>query len=232
MPVGLLAAVLFVSVLSLALKFHYTLASVNELDWILFPTVRGVEAVTGIPFVKESFTGYVNWNAGVIIAKSCAGINFMVTMIIMLSVITCTSSEKKQYWGILPLICLLSYVLTIFANTIRIVISIYCFRVHPFGSWLSKGQLHRITGVIVFFTLISVTYFLFNRIHKRSTWMPDALIPLMCYAGITILLPVIRSPFLVLDKGFMAHGIIVLSVSLTILTFSLAADRIFEAVKK
>src|SRR5262249_20942404 len=49
-------------VFAAALKYFYSTASVNQLRWILAPTTRMVEIVTGDRFQFESHAGYINSN--------------------------------------------------------------------------------------------------------------------------------------------------------------------------
>ena len=215
------------------MKLHYSTASVNELDWILFPTAKAVEGITGISFQKEALTGYVNWDVQIIIAKSCAGINFLIVLVIMLAVMNLRSQASlKKKWLSLPGILLFSYMITIFANAIRIVLSIYCFQLNIFSHWLTKDRFHRITGVIIFFTILSIMYHISLRITSGKHSLSKHMTPLLCYIGITIALPLIRTPLLFQNTQFIEHSLIIVMVSLIILTLVFGADKIFSGKKK
>lgn len=67
------------------LKFYYSTASVNQLRWILTPTTLLVEFVTGRTFEFESHAGYMSSDHTFLIAASCAGVNFLITAFLMLS---------------------------------------------------------------------------------------------------------------------------------------------------
>jgi hypothetical protein len=70
---------------ALVLKFYYSTASVNQLRWILTPTTLLVEFVTGRRFTFESHAGYMSSDHTFLIAASCAGVNFLITAFLMLS---------------------------------------------------------------------------------------------------------------------------------------------------
>src|SRR6476646_201166 len=81
------AAVQFILVLAAAaaLKQFYSTASANELRWVLWPTSRLTELVTGTHFTFEPYAGYMSSDRGFLIASACAGINFLIMAFLMLS---------------------------------------------------------------------------------------------------------------------------------------------------
>src|SRR2546430_4235675 len=62
-----------------SLKWFYSTATVDQLRWILWPTTKPVELVTGAQFEFESRAGYMNSGHTFLIAASCAGVNFLIT---------------------------------------------------------------------------------------------------------------------------------------------------------
>src|ERR1044071_7299112 len=66
------------------LKWFYSSATVDQLRWILWPTTKLVELVTGAQFAFESRAGYMNIEHTFLIAASCAGVNFLITAFVML----------------------------------------------------------------------------------------------------------------------------------------------------
>lgn len=232
-PVGSLVLIFFVLALLYSMKLHYSMASVNELDWILFPTTKLVEGITGIHFQKEAFTGYVNWDVQVIIAKSCAGINFMIVLLAMFVIIIVKQpNSPMKKWVSLPLLCIISYVITIFANAIRIIFSIYCFQLNIFSHWLTRERFHHITGILFFFTFLSIIYHFSWGVITPKKNTPIYVLPLLCYVAVTIGVPLIRSPRLHSNPLFIEHSIIILLVSLIVLTLTLWVAKIFSTEKK
>src|SRR2546423_10968093 len=80
-----LAQLIVILLCALTLKQFYSTANVNELRWILAPTTVLVELVSGSRFEFESYAGYINSDHSFIIAASCAGVNFLLTAFLMLS---------------------------------------------------------------------------------------------------------------------------------------------------
>lgn len=68
----------------LGLKCYYHQADCDSLLWILAPTARWVEFLSGIPFTYISGTGYVNHSLRMVIAASCSGVRFMIITFVML----------------------------------------------------------------------------------------------------------------------------------------------------
>ena len=67
-----------VLLMAVGLKYHYSHARSDDLGWILGPTAGGVEYISGIDFEKEDGAGFVNRANRIIIAPSCAGVNFLI----------------------------------------------------------------------------------------------------------------------------------------------------------
>ena len=81
----------------LGIKYYYSQAECDTLLWILAPTTRLVELLSGIPFTYVSGTGYVNHSLRLLIAPSCSGVRFMITTIAMLvfSFVHIVASPKR-----------------------------------------------------------------------------------------------------------------------------------------
>src|SRR5881394_1510993 len=116
------AAVQFVVVLAAAaaLKQFYSTASANELRWMLWPTTRLTELVTGTNFTFESHAGYMSDDRGFLIASACAGINFLITAFLMLSLRMLWNERTTGVkWRTILLSAMSAFVVTIIANTVR-----------------------------------------------------------------------------------------------------------------
>ena len=73
-----LAILLLVALAMWAMKRYYAEAPVDELQWILGPTATLVTALTRVTFEWEPGQGYLSRERFFLIAKACAGINFMI----------------------------------------------------------------------------------------------------------------------------------------------------------
>ncbi len=66
------------------MKYYYSQADAENLRWILGPTARWVEALSGIPFVYAPGMGYANHSLRFLIAPSCSGVQFLIITAAML----------------------------------------------------------------------------------------------------------------------------------------------------
>lgn len=141
--------------LLLGMKYFYSKADCESLLWILGPTARWVEALSGIPFVYEPGMGYANHGLRFLIAPSCSGVQFMIItaalLIFSFSHLVgerpdvrssegarkpprptgCPDAFRAQAaavglgLGWIAVSSLLSYGFTVFINGLRIVAAIY-----------------------------------------------------------------------------------------------------------
>ena len=224
------------------MKYFYSKADCEGLRWILGPTARWVEALSGIPFVYERGMGYANHGLRFLIAPSCSGVQFLIILAAMLifsfvheAADFCLTNRmhgrKKEAsdsrcpdclcdtdvsvsrkaalarmgkgicWIAISL--LLSYVLTVFVNGLRIIAAIYLpsffERIHAFGSFLTPDRLHTMIGVVVYFaallTIHQLTGLLFQKnsgTDKRQTSalvLRKCLSPLFWYFFIVLGIP-------------------------------------------
>src|SRR5256714_925357 len=107
------------------LKQYYANASAGQLRWILAPTTACVELVSGASFEFESGAGYMSSDHSFLIASSCAGVNFLLTAFLLLSMRKLLRDPSKSIkWGFIPAAAVLAYLTTIIANTARIAIAL------------------------------------------------------------------------------------------------------------
>ena len=90
------AQLLVVVLCTFVVKLYYSTASVNHLRWILAPTTVIVELVTGSQFEFESHAGYITSDRTFVIAASCAGVNFLITSFLMLSLRKLWQNRSRQ----------------------------------------------------------------------------------------------------------------------------------------
>ena len=133
-----------------ALKLHYSTASPNQLRWILAPTTLLVELISGASFEFESYAGYINSDRSYLIAASCAGVNFLLTAFLMLTLGKLWRSRAQRIsWTFIPAAGLVAYGVTLLANTIRISTSL---QLRGMSSRLMNAeQLHRFEGIFIYF---------------------------------------------------------------------------------
>jgi len=180
---------------ALGLKYFYSTASPDELRWILAPTTGLVELLSGRSFEFESHAGYMSSDNRFLIAASCAGVNFLLTSFLMLSLRKLWRDRNQSTsWKLIPTAAVIAYLSTIIANTFRICIALELQR-HPFSSsWLSANQVHRLEGIVVYFGFLFFLFFLTERIESRDSTRVIRLLPfpLAIYYATTLVLPLIN----------------------------------------
>ena len=222
------SAQLFVVLLCAAtLKLYYSTASPNQLRWILAPTTILVELVTDRAFEFESYAGYLSSDRTFLIAASCAGVNFLITSFLMLSLRKLWQDRIQNIaWRFIPMAALGAYLATLVANTVRIAIALQLQRMRLGTAWLSQDQLHRIEGIFVYFGFLLLLFVISERRNSESRFglLRLSLFPLLIYYVTTLGIPLANGAS---SQGrvFWEHSLFVLltplPIILTLLTFRL-----------
>jgi exosortase K len=133
------------------LKSFFSQAEVGDLIWVLKPVAILVSHSTGIGFTQDSTVGFVNQDHSLIIAPACAGVNFMVIGLLMISCLGISRLEmirEKIYCLLISPVIV--YVAGILVNSLRITISIWLFEADIYTGFFTEELVHRLVGVIVY----------------------------------------------------------------------------------
>ena len=211
-------------------KFYYSTASVNELHWILAPTTVLVEFITGKSFTFESYTGYMSSDHTFVIAASCAGVNFLITAFLMLSLRKIWRA-KESPWSLIANNAAIAYLVTLIANTARISLAVLLLK-RPLQIGLSPDQLHRFEGVFVYFAALLLLFLISEKLSDRAAkqmsqtnakltldrfgWLRRLLVPLLVYYAVTLLVPMLNGAYRQ-GSGFVEHAGFVLVIPLLLI---------------
>lgn len=234
------------SIFAFALKYYYSKADSDNLDWILAPTVRWVQVLCGIPFEKEQHIGYVNHSYQFIIAPACAGINFMIiafsTLIYSfthrMSTVKCRLLWMVSSLGIV-------YFYTIMVNSLRIIPSIYLLQMDIYSGWITPERIHTIEGTSVYFASLLILYFIADEALKHFIPVSSKnrqsgkssisslykyIVPVFLYFAITLGIPFINGAYRNNRTNFVEHAVIItvvcsLVIILLFLVFSLRKNK-------
>lgn len=150
-------------------KLYYSTTSVNQLRWILAPTTALVELVSSSRFEFESHAGYMSSDRGFIIAASCAGVNFLITAFLMLSLRKLWRDRAQDTaWRFIPFAALCAYLATLVANTVRISTALRLHRMPSEMSWLSPAQLHRFEGIFIYFGFLLLLFMVSEKMSSNN----------------------------------------------------------------
>ena len=162
-PYYVVAILLFV-----LLKFGYTLADYNDLAFLLKPTAKLVELLTGSQPVYLSDNGYFYDQLNILIGKSCSGFNFWILSFLVFSYLGLKYFDKHLLKILmLPTALVCAYLLTVLSNTSRIFASVVVRNqtiiIFPDKQYL----IHEIVGIITNLTFLILTYCLIEFLLKR-----------------------------------------------------------------
>ena len=237
-----------------ALKFFYSAASVNQLRWILAPTTFLVELVTGTRFQFESYAGYMSSDHTFLIAASCAGVNFLITAFLMLSLGKLwRARSQKLAWRFIPIAAVFAYVATLVANTVRISTALRLRSMPLAISWLTPDELHRLEGILIYFGFLLLLLMVSEKMSyrnltsrssdrsaslsseelsgsaRRSGLLRSCLFALLVYYATTLGIPLVTGAYRpgAVSTGFWEHSLFVLLTPL-VLILPLAVFRFFR----
>ena len=164
------------------LKHHYATAEVGELTWILKPVASLSALVSGATFEWEPGSGYLSRELLFLIAKPCAGINFMLAAFGMVGFLM---SERALSWRAGAVLTaesvVVGYAAAVLANTMRIVVALW-LAAHPVATaWWTPARIHRLEGVTVYFGALVALHLVVQRMSKmrgeaapRADWRREA----------------------------------------------------------
>jgi len=212
--------------LGLGLKLFYSRADAGDLRWILAPTARAVETVTGRTFVFDAAEGYRTPDHAATIAPVCAGVNFMIIIIVMTGILLIGNTQGWRRTVVSTVaVIVVAYAFTIAVNTVRIAIALALYDADVSFGVLTRVRLHRLAGIAVYFAATCAVYYgvkaflrgrsagcpgsvggigdepgCLNRVisenkaqsGRQTPVMVSAALPVICYLGVTVGLPLLR----------------------------------------
>jgi exosortase K len=170
-----LAQLITILLCALTLKQLYSTASPNDLRWILAPTTFLVELVSGRQFEFESHAGYLSSDRSFLIAGSCAGVNFLITSFLMLSLRRLWRERSGKFaWGFIPLAAVFAYLATLAANTARISTALSLQKMPLEIGGLTPNQLHRFEGIFIYFGFLLLLFLVSEKLTNRTPTSRDS----------------------------------------------------------
>ena len=213
-----LAQLVVVLLIALGLKQYYSTTSANQLRWILAPTTMLVSLVSGESFQFESYAGYVTGDQTFVVAAACAGVNFLITAFLMISLRKLWLEESTRAsnvsWRFIPAAALLAYLTTLVANAARITIALQLRRTPPGIGGLSRGEFHRFQGIVVYFGFLLLLFVISEswRTKNTSRLLSLSVYPLLIYYLTTLGIPLANTAYRqkLVEGDFREHFVFVL----------------------
>lgn len=197
--------------IALSLKRHYADARAENLSWILGPTSRLAGAMAGTRFVPLPGEGYFSREHLFLIAKACAGVNFMVAAFGMVTLALLHRARSlASAASVLGASLVASYGAAVLVNAVRIVVALWLVS-HPV-SMLSPADVHRLEGIAVYFGGLMLLYEIVRRLaeESRSRGFQHLALPLASYYVVTLAIPLAGGAST--SSVFLAHALVVVSV--------------------
>lgn len=217
----------------LALKRHYSLATPDQLEWILAPTAKLVAWLTRAHPVHESGVGYVDFTRGIIVAPACAGVNFMIMafgMAALGGLVKIRRYAAILVWPAVALSCAYGYTLVI--NALRIGLSMVLYEADIYGGWITVERVHRLMGIGLYLSALWIFFrglrFMLSRISAEGRPLP-AWLPLCWYLAGAAGVPLVNLLFQSRPSSFGEH---ILTVLIAIPCYGALAASVLRILKR
>jgi len=149
-------------ILAVFSKLTYSYATNDSLFFILKPLSSIVSFLISSDFIYINESGFYFENLNITIDKSCSGINFWIISFVVFSFsfLRLARSNFKKFLSI-PILLVLTFIFTLFANTSRILTSIIISK----QTNLDYPWLHQAEGIFIYLSLLILVYTILN--HSR-----------------------------------------------------------------
>ncbi|WP_378183276.1 exosortase K [Aquimarina sp. SS2-1] len=150
------------------LKFGFRQSNLQDLTFLIKPTDSLISIITGSTSVYLENIGYYHQKLDIIIDKSCAGFNLwtILFLLILYPLITYVNSHSIKVI-MMPIVLLLSLVITILVNTSRIFVSIVLQNKLSEILHLQTDLIHEGLGILINLSFLILTYLIIDTIIKK-----------------------------------------------------------------
>ena len=198
------------------LKWHFSVAATSELVWMLRPLSLLLQLLTGWHFRPNADGEWQSSDAGIVLVKACAGINFMVLSLLgwcwMLRP-RADSAVGARVWPLLlewpALLCtagVFAWLTALAVNALRILAVVH---LQPsLEQWWAPAQAHRLIGLLVYLPALSLQLVLADRQH----WRRAVLAGCELYAALMLVMPLLTGNARLTSPTYWQHAGIVLPV--------------------
>jgi exosortase K len=218
--------------LALLLKRFYSNASAEQLRFILAPTSWLTSLGVDTEFTFRAEEGYLSRQQSVLISPACAGVNFLIVSFVSLVLgFSARFATTPKRWLWLVSSAAIAYLATLLVNALRISLSIAVAHLATRYLGLTFQSVHRLLGVLVYLAglfglCLTLDFWLSSRGPSIATVPGKSrvlLLALGCYAGVTLLVPLLRGAGKTPEYWSHAAPVSVLVVAAAALLF--AAER-------
>ncbi len=200
--------------LAAALKAYFSAAAASELEWMLRPVSLLLEVVTGWNFQQSDAGEWYSVEAGIVLVKACAGINFMIMSLLGWCWLsrprfTARLQGATFEWPLLLGSSLVfAWVASLIVNTLRILAIVHWQPV--LERWLPPDDAHRLPGIVIYVTALNLQLLVFD----RRRWKHAVLLACSLYVLLMLVLPLITGNATTNTALFLRHALTSLGVLL------------------
>lgn len=144
---------------------------------------------------EEMRERYISRERGFLIANACAGVNFLITAFLTLSMRKLLVERPKEVaWRFIPAAAVIAYLATLVANATRITIALLLRQSPVEVGCLNPGQLHRVEGVFIYFGFLLLLFVASEKMsaEKTSDLLRRLFLPLLVYYAIALGIPLAK----------------------------------------
>lgn len=209
---------------AVVLKYNYSIAAAQDLQWLLAPLAFLTQTLTGMPFDINHAGEWFNDQSAVAIIKQCAGVNFMILSLLVYArryqqVVESTrrAGGAIAVAGCCLILCLaMAWAATLLVNTIRIILAIQLYRHEVTLAGLGPEQIHRIAGVLIYFPALWMQFRMFSGVRREYSGIVAAAL----YLGLVIMVPLLTgnyrlNPLLFVENTLYVGGVTIIIVLIT-----------------
>lgn len=136
-------------------KWWYRTATNDDLYWLLAPTNKVVSWVYNSAYTYQPDNGFEHPILHILINKSCSGFNFLLMSGALIAGVSISILSNTRHQMIATLGApLLAILITIFANTSRILTSLLLER----NMGLNYSWLHQAEGIFIYFSFLLMVH--------------------------------------------------------------------------
>lgn len=178
--------------LAATLKWSFSVAAASELAWMLWPVSRLLRLVAGWHFEQSADDEWYSLDAGIVLVKACAGINFMIMSFLGWCWMFRPMGRSKNprftviEWPLLlGSVLVFAWATALVVNTLRILAIV---RWQPvLEEWLPGDEAHRLLGLLVYVAALNLQLLLFD----RRGWWRTVLISCALYGLLMLAVPLL-----------------------------------------
>lgn len=135
--------------------------------FIIKPITFLVSIFYDTSFIYKDDVGFISQELAIIIGKECSGIKFFTTLFLMLlfSFIPKIEGIKKKTASFFCFL-IVTYIVTILANTSRIIGSIWILQLNLFSNEKQIRLMHQSIGVTFYFTYLVLVFIIVSKYFR------------------------------------------------------------------